>query len=118
MARMGEYKDMEEKWTVENIRKAFKRYICAQEAGGRQAELTRSAETQETTNRFPQQKLLPPKRPEVITTGALLSGNDDLVAGGKKLVCFFYQQDHWSDECNAFRTLQSTEKKIKKSINH
>ena len=52
-----------EKWTVENFRKAFKQYICAQEAGGRQAELTRSAVAQETTKRFPQQKLFPPKRP-------------------------------------------------------
>ena len=78
MARMEEYKDMEEKWTVESICKAFKRYIRAQEAGGRQVELTQSAEAQETTKRFTQQILLSPKRPEVTTTGALLSGTDDL----------------------------------------
>jgi len=29
MARIDEFKDMEEKWTVESIWKAFKRYICA-----------------------------------------------------------------------------------------
>lgn len=26
--RMEEYKDMEEKWIVESIRKVFKRYVC------------------------------------------------------------------------------------------
>ena len=67
---------------MESIQKAFKRYICAQEAGGGQAELTQSAEAQETTKRFPQQKLFPPERPVVTTTGALLSGNDDPVTGG------------------------------------
>ena len=29
ISRMEEYKDMEVKWTVESIRKALKRYICA-----------------------------------------------------------------------------------------
>ena len=101
----------EEKRIVESIRKAFKRYICAQEAGGRQAELTRSAEAQETAKRIPQQKLFFPKRREVTTTGALLPGNDDPVTGGQKLVCYYCQQDHWSDECNAFPTPQSRKKK-------
>ena len=53
---------------MESIRKALRRYICAQEAGGRQAELTQSAEAQETTKKFTQQKLLSPKWPEVTTT--------------------------------------------------
>ena len=35
ISRMEGYKDMEEKWTVESIRKALKRYICAQEVGER-----------------------------------------------------------------------------------
>ena len=78
MARMEEFKDMEEKETVESIRKAFKRYICAQEAGGGQAELTQSAEAQETTKRFPQQKLFSPKWSWVTTTGASLSEMMDL----------------------------------------
>ena len=79
---------------MENFRKAFKQYICAQESGGRQAELTRSAVAQETTKRFPQQKLFPPKRPEVTTTGALLLGNADPVTGGQTMVCFYCEQDH------------------------
>ena len=33
ISRMEEYKEMEEKWTLESIRKALKRYICAQEVG-------------------------------------------------------------------------------------
>ena len=78
MARIEGFKDMEEKCTVESIWKAFKRYICAQEAGGGQAELTRSAEAQETTKRFPQQELFSPKWSGVTTTGALLSEMMDL----------------------------------------
>ena len=35
-SRMEEYKDMKEKWTMESIRKALKRYICAPEVGERQ----------------------------------------------------------------------------------
>ena len=46
---MEEYKDMEEKWTVESIRKALKRYICAQEVGERQTQLIQSPESQDTT---------------------------------------------------------------------
>jgi len=37
ISRMEEYKDMET-WTVESIRKAFKRYICAQEVGESQTQ--------------------------------------------------------------------------------
>ena len=33
ISQMKEYKDMEEKCTVESTRKALKRYICAQEVG-------------------------------------------------------------------------------------
>ena len=53
---MEEYKDMEEKWTVESIRKALKRYICAQEVGERQTQLIQSPESQDTTAKS--QKLL------------------------------------------------------------
>ena len=118
MARMEEFKDMEEKWTVESIRKAFKRYICAQEAGGRQAELNRSAEAQETTKRFPQQKLFSPKWSGVTTTGALLSEMMDFsVTGGKRLVCFYCQQDHWSDECKtrSFQLFNQEKRKSKET---
>ena len=113
MARMEEYKDMEEKWTVESIRKAFKRYICAQEAGGRMTELTHSTEAQETTNKSPQQKLFSPKWSGVTTTGALLSGNEEPVNGGQRLVCFYCQKEHWCDECKTYPTLQSRKEKIK-----
>ena len=33
ISRMEEFQDMEEKWTVESIRMASKRYSCAQEVG-------------------------------------------------------------------------------------
>ena len=42
ISRMEEYKDMEEKWTVESILKALKRYICAQEVGERQTQVIQS----------------------------------------------------------------------------
>ena len=42
ISQMEEYKDMEEKWTVESIRKALKRYICAQEVGERQTQVIQS----------------------------------------------------------------------------
>lgn len=47
VSQMEEYKDMEEKWTVERIRKAFK-HVCAQEAGERQTPLIQSPEYQDT----------------------------------------------------------------------
>ena len=59
ISRMEEYKDMEEKWTVESIRKAFKRYICAQEVGERQTQLIQSPESQDTTVKSQKQKSFP-----------------------------------------------------------
>ena len=56
VSRMEEYKDMEEKWTVESIQKAFKRYVCAQEVGERQTPMIQSPEGQDTTVKSQNQK--------------------------------------------------------------
>ena len=56
ISRMEEYKDMKEKWTVESIRKAFKRYICAPEVGERQTQLIQSPERQDATVKSQKQK--------------------------------------------------------------
>ena len=55
-SRMEEYKDMKEKWTMESIRKALKRYICAPEVGERQTQFIQSPESQDTTVKSQKQK--------------------------------------------------------------
>ena len=47
ISRMEEYKDMEEKWTVESIRKALKRYNCVQEVEERQTQFIQSPKSQD-----------------------------------------------------------------------
>ena len=69
ISRMEEYKDMEEKWTVESIRKALKQYICAQEVGERQMQVMQSPEGQDTTVRSQKQKSFSSKWSGVTTTG-------------------------------------------------
>jgi len=56
ISRIEEYKDMEEKWTVESIRKALKRYICAQEVAERQTQVIQSPEGQDTAVKSQKQK--------------------------------------------------------------
>ena len=114
ISRMEEYKDMEEKWTVESIRKAFKRYICAQEVRERQTQLIQSPESQDTTEKSQKQKSFSSKWSGVTTTGALLSGNEESATNGQTMGCFYCQRkDHWSDQCKAYPTVESRKAKIK-----
>ena len=109
---MEEYKDMEEKWTVESIRKAFKRYICAQEVGERQTQLIQIPESQDTTVKSQKQKSFSSKWSGVTTTGALL--NEESATNGQTMGCFYCQRkDHWSDQCKAYPTVESRKAKIK-----
>ena len=114
ISRMEEYKDMEEKWTVESIRKAFKRYICAQEVGERQTQLIQSPESQDTTVKSQKQKSFPSRWSGVTTTGALLSGNEESATNGQTLGCFYCQRkDLWSDQRKTYPTVESRKAKIK-----
>jgi len=114
VSRMEEYKDMEEKWTVESIRKAFKRYVCAQEVGERQTPLFQSPEDQNTKVKSQNQKSLFAKWSGVTTTGALLSGHEESSTEGQTLGCFYCQRkDHWSDQCKTYPTVESRKAKIK-----
>ena len=114
ISRMEEYKDMEEKWTVESIRKALKRYICAQEVGERQMQVMQSPEGQDTTVRSQKQKSFSSKWSGVTTTGALLSGNEESATDRQSRGCFYCQRkDHWSDQCKTYPTVESRKAKIK-----
>ena len=114
ISRMEEYKDMEEKWTVESTRKALKRYICAQEVGERQTQVIQSPEGQETAVKSQKQKAFSSKCPGVTTTGALLSGNEESATDSQTRGCFNRQRkDHWSDQCKTHPTVESRKAKIK-----
>ena len=115
ISRMEEYKDMEEKWTVESIRKALKRYICAQEVGECQTQLIQSPEGQETTVKSRQkEKAFSWKWSGVTTTGALLSGNEESATDSQPRGCFYCQRkDHSSDQCKTYPTVESRKAKIK-----
>ena len=116
ISRMEEYKDMEEKWTVESIRKALKRYICAQEVGERQTQLIQSPESQDTTVKSQKQKSFPSRWSGVTTTGALLSGNEESATNGQTLGCFYCQRrDHWSDQRKTYPTVESRKEKSKET---
>ena len=103
ISRMEEYKDMEEKWTVESIRKALKRYICAQEVGERQTQVIQSPEGQDTAVKPQKQKLFSSQWSGVTITGALLSGNEESTNDTQSRGCFYCQRkDHWSDQCKTY----------------
>lgn len=116
ISRMEEYKDMEEKWTVENIRTALKRYICAQEVGERQTRVIQSPEAlkEETAVKSQKQKAFSSKWPGVTTTGALLSGNEESATDSQPRGCFYCQRkDHWSNQRKTYPTVESRKAKIK-----
>ena len=115
ISRMEEYKDMEEKWTVESIRKALKRHICAQEVGERQTQVIQCPEGQETIVKSQKQKAFQSSKwSGVTTTGALLSGNEESATDSRTRGCFYCQRkDHWSDQCKTYPTIESGKAKIK-----
>ena len=99
---------------MESIRKAFKRYVCAQEVGERQTPLFQSPEDQDTKVKSQNQKSLFAKWSGVTTTGALLSGHEESSTEGQTLGCFYCQRkDHWSDQCKTYPTVESRKAKIK-----
>ena len=111
---MEEYKDTEEKWTVESIRKALKRYICAQEVGERQTQVNQSPEGQDTAVKSQKQKLFSSKWSGAKTTGALHSGNEESARVSQTRGYFYCQRkDHWSDQCKTYPTVESRTAKIK-----
>ena len=116
ISRMEEYKDVEEKWTVESIRKALKRYICAQEVGERQTQLIESPESQDTTVRSQKHKSSPSRWSGITTTDALLSGNKESATDGQTMGSFYcHRKDHWSDQCKTYPTVESRKAKIKRN---
>ena len=116
ISRMEEYKDMEEKWTVESIWKALKRYNCVQEVGERQTQLIQSPKSQDTTVRSQKQKSFSSKWSGVTTTGTLFSGNEESATDGQTVGCFYCQRkDHWNDRCKTYPTVESRKAKIKRN---
>ena len=102
--------------TVESIRKALKRYICAQEVGERQTQVIQSPEAlkEETAVKSQKQKAFSSKWSGVTTTGALLSGNEESATDSQQRGCFYCQRkDHWSDQCKTYPTVESRKAKIK-----
>ena len=101
ISRMEKYKDVEQKWTVESIRKALKRYIWAQEVGERQTRVIPSPEGQDTAVKSQKQNSFSSKWFGATTTGALLSGNEESATDSQTRGCFLCQRkDHWSDQLN------------------
>ena len=99
---------------MESIRKALKRYICAQEVGERQTQLIQSPESQDTTVKSQKQKSFPSGWAGITTTGALLSGNEESATDGQTMGCFYcHRKDHWSDQCKTFPTVESRKAKNK-----
>ena len=88
ISRMEEYKDMEERWTVESIRKALKRYICAQVVGERQTQVIQSREGQDNAVKSLKQKSFSSKWSGVTATGVLLSGNKESATDSQLRGCF------------------------------
>ena len=99
ISRMEEYKDMEEKWTMESIRKVLKRHISAQEIREPQPQVIPSLEGQDTAVKSQKQKSFSSKWSGATTTGALLSGNEESATDSQASGCFYCQRkDHWSDQ--------------------
>ncbi|KAK2561806.1 hypothetical protein P5673_015192 [Acropora cervicornis] len=116
ISRMEEYKDMEDKWRVESIRKALKRYICAQEVGERQTQVIQSTESQDTAVKSQKQKSFSSKWSGATTTGALLSGNEEASRDSQTRGCFYCQRkDHWSDQCKTYPTVSQERQKSKET---
>ena len=114
ISRMEEYKDMEEKGTVQSIQKALKWYICAQEVGERQTQVIPSPEGQDTAVKSQKQNSFSSKWSGTTTTGALLSGGEKSAIDGQTRGYFYCQRkDYWSDQCKTYPTVKSTKAKIK-----
>ena len=89
---MEEYKDMEDKWTVESVRKALKRYFCAQGVGERQTQVFENTDGQDTVVKFQKQKPFSSTWPSVTTTCALISGNEESITDGQTMGCFLLRR--------------------------
>ena len=109
ISRIEEYKDMKEKWTVESILKALKRYICAQEVEEHPKQVIQSPKGQDTAVKSQKQKSSSSKWSGVPATGASFSGNEEESATDSQTMdCFYCQRkNHWSDQCKPYPNVES-----------
>ena len=116
ISRMEEYKDMEEKWTVESILKALKRYICTQEVGERQTQVIQSPEGQNTA-------VKPQNRIRSFQNGLVLQllvpyflEMKNLLMIDRSRGCFYCQRkDHWRTSVKLIQLLRQERQKSKKT---
>ena len=99
---------------MESIRKALKRYICAEEVGELQTQVISSPKGQDTAVKSQKQNSFSSKWSGATTTGALLSGNKESATDSQTRGGFYCQRkDHWSNQCQTYPTIESRKAKSK-----
>ena len=104
LAKLEEYKNLNDIWTVANLRKELKKYLINQKLGDRLTKLNRSKndleQKQEETSDFRRYQ-----RYESDNNNQ--STESFTVAEMNKRKCMYCGKQHWSSECNECPNLQS-----------
>ena len=110
LAKLEEYKDANDIWTVQNLRKELKKYIATQELGDRLTKMNRSKldfdRKHEDNGTYRQnQRYIHSSGNQ--STGAFAVGETI------RKTCVYCGKSHWSDECTEYPDLQSRKIKAK-----
>ena len=98
LARLEEYKNDNNPWSVALFRKEVKRYIAAQEIGNRMANLNFDSQSKHCEIRKPGHN-------QRQSTAAFQTGE-------RQKRCIYCEKGHWSDECTDFPDIPSRKKQI------
>ena len=98
LARLEEYKNDNNPWSVALFRREIKRYIAAQEIGNRMANLNSNSQSKHNEIQKQAQYQRQP-------TAAFQIGE-------RQRKCIYCEKGHWSDECTDFTDIPSRKKQI------
>ena len=102
LARLEEYKNSDEPWTVKNLRKELKKYITAQEIGNKLTNLQNENSLKSNEQRNQRNQRNGSHQPTVA-----FPNNE------KRKICIYCKKTHWSDECKEFADVQSRKQQIR-----
>ena len=102
LARLEEYKNNDNDWTVQNLRKELKRYIAAQEIGNRLVTTRSDAAREEHIDNNRDRN----KFTRRTTTSFHVADRQ------QQRKCIYCSKEHWSDECKDYPDIQSRKKQI------
>ena len=90
LARLEEYKNNDDPWTIRNLRKELKRYISAQEIGNRLTGIHNDTSSKQNANQTPHNNQRHNSRQPTVA----------FPNSKKQRKCIYCKKDHCSNECS------------------